>query len=340
MSGTRADPIALAALRRATVATLLVLLAALAGATTQVLPWALDPSIPWIALAPFARSLFEVALEAAILTGWSVGWALAAARLVSRGEANVLASLGEAPWQTLRRLAPQGALFVVLLAATSTALGRDAAAPGRIVRALVKDGRSACSDAMDRATPRTLAVPFVGATWLCGPGGPRLVGKAPLGNLVFSAADARVTDDLRRIDLDDARLMLPGAPGGSFALRLHVGALRLGGLAPLAQASALPPALRALIMVLAGAGASSAAVLCLLVRRRPRGGSVAAAVVGVSGPLAALVMLRGLERRVPEVASGGWLLAFVLVPVVSVVAVFVVVAVVGVLPTRSRSATK
>jgi len=80
-------------------------------------------------LAPFARSLLAVAVEAAVLTGWPVGWALAAARLVERGEAGVLASLGEAPWQTVTRLLPQAALFVAILGFTSVALGRDAAAP-------------------------------------------------------------------------------------------------------------------------------------------------------------------------------------------------------------------
>jgi len=34
-----------------------------------------------------ARSLVAVAVEAALLTGWPVGWALATARLVERGEA-------------------------------------------------------------------------------------------------------------------------------------------------------------------------------------------------------------------------------------------------------------
>ena len=69
------DPIAPVALRGALVASLLVLLAALVGAAVRLLPWVLDPSIPWATLAPFARSLLAVAVEAAVLTGWPVGWA-------------------------------------------------------------------------------------------------------------------------------------------------------------------------------------------------------------------------------------------------------------------------
>src|SRR5205814_2713100 len=122
------------------------------------LPWVLDPTIPWSELAPFARSLGAVAVEAAILVGWPVGWAIASQRLVERGEARVLASLGEAPAQTVMRLAPQAAVFVALLAATSALLGRDAAAPGRVVGDLLARGHDACARTPN---PTTHGVPFV-----------------------------------------------------------------------------------------------------------------------------------------------------------------------------------
>jgi len=338
------DPIAPVALRGAALASFLVLVAALVGAAVRLLPWVLDPTIPWATLAPFARSLLAVAVEAAVLTGWPVGWALAGARLVERGEAGVLASLGEAPWQTVRRLLPQGALFVTILGITSLALGRDAAAPGRIVRALIDEGRLACTQAGDRDPPPTHAVPFVAATWVCSPGagGPRLVGRAPLGGVVFTATGARVSDDLRRIDLDDARLALPGGAKSEDRLtfRIHVGTLTLRGLAPWAQASSIPPALRAVVVTFSGLAAASAAVLALLKLRRRRVGSVAAVAIGASGPLAALGALRGLELRVPEVASAAWLSAFVLVPIAAVAAVVAASVVAGVLPVGRRSGTK
>jgi len=334
------DPIASAALRGALLATLLVLVAALVGAAVRLLPWVLDPTIPWAVLAPFARSLLAVAVEAAILTGWPVGWALAAARLVERGEAGVLASLGEAPTQTVSRLLPQAALFVAALGITSAVLGRDAAAPGRIVRALIDEGRSACVHEAGRRTPATHAVPFVAVTWLCTPGTPRLVGRAPLGGVVFTASGARVSDDLRRIDLDDARLALPSTSDEGLTFRLRVGTLTLRGLAPWAQASAVPPLLRATLVTLSGLVAASATVLALLTLRRHRIGTVAAVAIGASGPLAALGALRGLELRVPEVASGGWLLAFALVPMVAVLAVASASFVAAVLPVTRRSGTK
>lgn len=344
MTRTSPDPIAPVALRGALLASLLVLVAALIGAGVRLLPLALDPTIPWATLAPFARSLFAVAVEAAVLTGWPVGWALATTRLVERGEAGVLASLGEAPSQTLLRLGPQGALFVAMLAFTSLLLGRDAAAPGRIVRALIDEGRTACTQpSTDRDTPATHAVPFVAATWLCapGPGGPRLVGRAPLGGVVFTATGARVSDDLRRIDLDDARLALPTSKGeGSLTFRVHVGQLSLRGLAPWAQASSIPPALRAVIVTVSGVAAASAAVFALLRLRRRRVGSVAAVAIGASGPLAALGALRGLELRIPEVASKGWLFAFVMVPLAAVAAVVAASALAALLPVARRSGTK
>lgn len=336
------DPIAPVALRGALAASLLVLTAALVGAAVRLLPWVLDPSISWTTLAPFARSLLAVAVEAAVLVGWPVGWAVAAARLVERGEAGVLASVGERPAQTLLRLAPQAAVFAAVLGVTSLVLGRDAAAPGRIVGALLAEGRAACSKPSDDDRPATHAVPFVNATWLCAPTGARLVGRAPIGGVVFTATSAHVSDDLRRIDLEDARLALPpsGKGEGALTFRVHVGSLSLRGLAPWAQASSIPPVLRAIIVTFSGVVAASAAVLVLLELRRRRIGSVAAVAIGAAGPLAALGALRGLELRVPEVAPGAWLVAFVLVPLAAIAAVAAAAAVAALLPVARRSGTK
>ena len=344
MLGRSPDPIAPVALRGALVASLLVLVAALVGAAVRLLPWVLDPSISWATLGPFARSLVEVAVEAAILTGWPVGWALAASRLVERGEARVLASLGETPLQTVLRLVPQAFLFVTILGVTSIALGRDAAAPGRIVGALLAEGRAACGAPSDHEEPATHAVPFVAATWLCAPGGARLVGRAPLGGVVFTATNAHVSDDLRRIDLEDARLGLPMAGGskgeGALTLKVHVSTLTLRGLAPWAQASSIPPLLRAAVVTGSGLAAATTAVFALLKLRRRRVGTVAAVAVGAAGPLAALGAMRGLELRVPEVAPGGWLLAFVLVPIAAIAAVVAAAGFAALLPVARRTGTK
>jgi hypothetical protein len=314
----------------------LLLVAAFVGAAVRLLPWVLDPTIGWVMLAPFAKSLFAVAIEAAIVTGWGVGWALAAQRLVERGEARVLASLGEPPIRTILRLAPQAAMLSAILAFTSVALGRDAAAPGRVVDTLLASGHAACEGA---PSPDTRSVPFVSATWLCsGNGDAHLVGRSPLGGIVFTAANAHVSEDLRRIDLDDARLVLDqGAPPRA---SVHVRTLVLRGLAPWARASSLPPVLRAIVVMLAGLLGASAAVFALLRVRSRRIGGIAATAMGAAGPLAALGALRSLELRIPESDPGAWLVLFALVPLAAALAVAAVAFVVTLLPEARTTGTK
>jgi len=231
-----------------------------------------------------------------------------------------------------------------VLGVTSVALGRDAAAPGRIVGALLAEGRAACGEPGDHEKPATHAVPFVAATWLCAPDGARLVGRAPLGGVVFTATNAHVSDDLRRIDLENAQLGLPLAAGakgeGALTFKVRVGTLTLRGLAPWAHASSIPPLVRALVVTVSGLAAASAAVFALLKLRRRRVGTVAAVAVGAAGPLAALGAMRGLELRVPEVAPGAWLLAFVLVPMAAIVAVVAAAAFAALLPVARRTGTK
>ncbi|HEY5241342.1 MAG TPA: hypothetical protein VIJ22_07750, partial [Polyangiaceae bacterium] len=59
----------------------IALVGVVAGAV-RLMPWLLDPAVPWRVAAPFARGLAAVAFEAALLVGWPVGWALAACRFV------------------------------------------------------------------------------------------------------------------------------------------------------------------------------------------------------------------------------------------------------------------
>jgi hypothetical protein len=324
----RRDPIAPPAVVAVLGATGLILAAALVGATIRLLPWALDPSISWTTLAPFAKSLLAVAFEAALMTGWPVGWALATQRLVERGEARVLASLGESPLRTIARLLPQGLVFAAVLVLSSVVLGREAAAPGRVVNALLAEGRASC------APGATHGVPFVSVTWLCTKDMPRLVGRAPIGGVVFTAENARVSDDLRRIDLDKARLALPGTEGKASPskVRVRVDALVLRGLAPWARASSIPPVLRAAVVTGSALAAGCAAAAAILRTRRRRVGGVAAASIGAAGPLAALVALRALELRVPETAPGFWLILFGLVPLAALTAIFAVATLVTALP--------
>jgi hypothetical protein len=274
----------------------IALVGVLAGAV-RLTPWVLDPAVPWRVASPFARGLAAVALEAALLVGWPVGWALAACRFVESGEARVVLTLGECPARTAARLAPQGLALALALAAVALIYGNDASAPGHVVTELVAEARISCAQA---ATTTTYAIPFTDFTWLCAPGRPpRLVGNAPgsMRAAVLTASDARVAGDFRSLELDDARVLLPGET----PVAVHVKSLSLRGMAPWAKASTLPAWLRALLLGVTAWSAASLGTYTVL-RHRVRW-RVAAIVVGAAGPLAALGLLRLLERADARPAS-------------------------------------
>ncbi|WP_394822846.1 hypothetical protein [Pendulispora albinea] len=302
----------------------LALLGLGAGAV-RVLPWALDSTVPWAVVFPFARSVAMLALEAAFFLGWPLGWALAAQRFVSVGEARVFALLGETPARTTLRLVPSGVAFAAVLAVLSFAGGRDANAPGRVLSELVAEGRASCITA---TAPTAITVPFLRASWLCAPDrAPRLLAPSPVGNLVVNAGDAHIAEDLRRIDLDDARFVL-----GPTA-NVHVGSMQIRGLPAWGQSSKLPPWLRAILVVLS-AFEAAALIVFLLLSRRVRGRAVALAVAA-SGPLAALGSLRWLERTV-----GPSLLLFTLLPLATLTAILCTAWLAACLPRKRATASK
>lgn len=282
----------------------------LLGAVVRVLPWALDASVPWAVVLPFARSIVMVALEAALLLGWPIGWGMAAQRFVESGEARVFALLGESPARTATRVLPAGVALACALALASLVGGRDAGAPGRVLTELVAEGRASCAHV---DAPRSLTVPFLNATWLCVPGrAPRLVVPSPMGGLVVTASSARISGDFRRVELDDAFFGAGAAPGA----RVRVRAMSLVGLPPWSQSSILPPALRA-VLVSISAAASAWVAMTVILARKVRG-RVPAVVVSAVGPLLALASLRFIERR-----AEATLAPFMLVPLASIGAVVV-----------------
>jgi hypothetical protein len=306
-------PFARALLRGGLAGSGVLALVALGAGAIRVLPWLLEPDLPWAIAIPFARSVATLALEAAILVGWPVGWALAVAGLVERGEARVFATLGASPADLTRKLLPQAALFGAVLALLSLAGARDAAAPGRVLNEIVDRGGGACAEATH---PSTIAVPLIGATWLCNngaPGGLRVVAGSPPGlPLFFTARGARVAEDLRQVELDDAWMQ-------AGKTRLHVGLVALRGLPPLGRASTVPPASRALALSLAAALVALAAVWLGLTYGGGDDGEggargfpprLRAILTGAAGPLVALGLLRLAE------GTPGHLL--LLVPIASV----------------------
>jgi len=315
-------------LSAACLTTLFLLCAALLGAAIRVLPWVLDPQIPWRVAAPFVRSLLALAMEAAFITGWPIGWALAAHRLVERGEARLLLTLGERPARTAFSLWPYGLVFGLSLALVSFVGGRDAEAPGRVVNELIEEGRTACaSGKIDSST-----VPFANVTWLCSEP-PRLVGNAPGGigggNIFFTAENAEMSRDLRRIDLADARV---ATIGGS----LHVSTMVIRGLPPWAHASTLPSVWRALLLLASGIVASTlASYVILRVQLRRGWGRFFAIAIGATGPVASLAALRLIERIADEST-----IPYIFVPIAALISTALLGFLVSRLPVFGMAASK
>ena len=306
-------PITLSAVVFGLVSTAVLATIALSAAAVRVLPWALDPRMPWRVALPFARAVASVALEAAILVGWPVGWALAAFASCERGDARVLALLGERPARTTLRLAPSALVFGAVLAAASLAGGKDASEPGRVVAELLRAGKAACAREPAR---RAFDVPVIGASWFCvgvgvgvgetgvgktgvETGGPRVVGPAALGlatsgsgEALYTARDIDVSADARRVELDDAWL-------ATRAATLHVNRA-VFRLPPFVRASSLPAAWRALFLASSG-GLSAMLAIWFLLRLRPSTDDGAsswrlhAILLGAAGPVSALALLRVLE---------------------------------------------
>jgi hypothetical protein len=233
--------------------------------------------------------------------------------------------LGERPSATVGRLAPQGAAFAAALALVAGVYGRDAGAPGRVATELLAQARHACAAV---SAPQTFDIPFTNLTWLCVPGRmPRLVGSLagflPPSSVV-SAEAAEIAGDFRALHLRDARVLLEGPP----ALSVHVASLAVRGMPAWAQASILSPLARALL--LSSTGFLTAWLAAHSVLRRSIRAVAAVLLVGAAGPVAALGVMRLLERM------SAMPLAFFLVPPVAALCTLALGALMALTASRSR----
>lgn len=257
----------------------------LAGAV-RVLPLIADPALPWAVTAPFARSVAWLALEVAIFAGWAIGWSLAVANAVDRGEARVLSTLGRSPLQTATALWPQAIAMAIALGASSFFAARDAREPGRVLSAIIGSGRETC---LRVDSPQSLPVPFLDASWLCVPReAPRLFMKPPRPQgATLTATSIDVSADVRDVSLGDVNMAFGAG-------HLRAGEVRLRRLPPLVASASLLPWARS------GAVVSSALlvafgvtwlILGLHVRRR----IVAVGLAGLA-VAASFGVLRALDR--------------------------------------------
>lgn len=302
-----------------------VLAVALIAGGVRVLPVLLAPGVPLRFAPVLARGVVGVALETALFVAAPIAWALAASRLVERGEARALFAVGVRPLGIVASTLP-AALGIALAAGLAAASwGREATAPGRLVRDLLAEAREACRSA---SPPAATPVPLLEVSWVCLPGEPpRVVGAAPLGRAArgdearlrpaFTALALSVSDDLRSIEASDLELVLPAPEaaasiGAGGAVRLHATQAAIHGLSPIGRASNLSVVGRALLLgasAIAMAAVAAALVLALAIRSRAR-----ALALGVAGPSAALMAFSSLERS-PSTA-----LAYALVPIAGLAA--------------------
>jgi hypothetical protein len=276
-----------------------ILIVAMLAGLVRVLPWIVAPTIPMRVVVPFARALFAASLETTLLCAPPIGWALASAWLVDRGEARALFAIGQSPARIVATSLPVALAFAALAGVAALAWGTEAAAPGRLARSLVEQSKRSCAA---QPSPAINDVPFVGVTWLCfgrasQAGGPRLAGALPGASGAFTAADMTVSDDLRSLEFRDMRLLF----GEATAVRVHAAEARIQGLSPWGRASNVRPGMRALLLSFTGAALAllaSWSVLTGFIARR-----LASLLIGAAGPLAAVLVFSRLERTTHGVAS-------------------------------------
>jgi hypothetical protein len=270
------------------VSLVIVGLVILAG-TVRVLPWLVAPHVPFRVALPFARALFAVGLEATLLAAPPIGWAFCAAALVERGEARALFATGTSPAGIVRTTLVAAVGFAVLTALASLVAGTEAAAPGRLARALVIESKQSCGE--NAVSERSAYVPFVGLTWLCfSDAPPRLVGQLPTGGGSFSARDLSISDDLRSLELSDLRLMV----GEKGTVTVRAAEAHVRGLAPWGRGSNLSALQRALLLSLTGGAMallSAGVVLARSIAHR-----LFSLLIGGAGPVASLVVMSRLEQ--------------------------------------------
>jgi hypothetical protein len=291
----RGDPLEPAAHHVAILASSTIAIFSTVGGAVRLLPWLLDPAVPAAAAIPFARALISSALEASLLVGWPVGWALACLGAVERGEAVVVQSLGRSPWSTVTRFGRSAVMLAATLSACSFLCGADATAPGRVATDLIAEAGLACERwTTTGASGRVYAIPFTDLAWLCAPDrAPAIAGPVPgavASGAFVVARRARVGGDFRALELEEAHLILGRQP----QVAVRVSHVTVHGMTPWSHASNWPPVWRAAGLALtAWASASLAGYAALRFLVRSRGGAIA---LGALGPLVALWTLRNLER--------------------------------------------
>ncbi|MFO0755724.1 MAG: hypothetical protein U0359_04505 [Byssovorax sp.] len=311
---------------------------ALVAGALRILPLLVAPGVP-LALGPILfRGALGMALETALFVAPALGWSLTAARLVDRGEARALMALGVSPARLLVGSSPLLGSLGLAAGLAAALWGREAAAPGRAIGALLDEARAACAAA---PPPAAVPVPLTGISWICLPGEPpRAVGVMPIAGIegtespAFAAGSIALSDDLRAFSARELVLLVParshseahaGQGMGTIVNDGNIGEVRLSateatihGVPPLGRASNLRPLPRALLLAASSALlalVAGGAVLIWSIR-----GRALALALGLAGPACALMAFSTLEREAHG-ATG-----YALVPLAGLAGIGVVLA--------------
>ena len=220
-----------------------VLFVGIIAGAVRLLPLLVAPEVPARFVLPLARGVAGAALETALVLAPALGWAICSGRLVDRGEARALFAVGLSPLRITAGAWPSALLFALAAGLAAAAWGREAVAPGRLVRDLLAEARAACV-ARAAAQPSGAAavdVPVLGVSWVCFPGEPpRVVGPAPFGTAqgAVAATDIHASDDLRSLRMSEVSWVFSsGEP--PVEARIRVAEASVQGLSPLGRASNL-----------------------------------------------------------------------------------------------------
>jgi hypothetical protein len=266
-----------------------VLVAALAAGLVRLLPWLLAPEVPLEISAPFATALLAVATEATVLVALPVGFALAAATFVDRGEARGLLALGASPLRLSLGTLPVALGFAAVAFLTIASWDAERSEPGRFAAELLEEGRASCERADE---PRGALVPLVGVTWLCFPGrDPRVAAPLPRsrGQAWFTARALHPSHNLRAFELSDLRVLLKLDSKLVPRVRISAKNAVVSGLTPWGRAARLSALGRATL--LSATGAALALLAAWSVIRTGVAGRVGACAIGGAAAVTALWLL-------------------------------------------------
>jgi hypothetical protein len=269
--------------------------AAAFAALVRTMPLLLTAGSSLRAAWPFLRSLLLLALETSMLFALPMGAAFSVQAHLARGEARAFEALGFGPFDVLLRAKSAFLAFIIVFFSVSYFGGVAAKAPGFVLGQLVAEAELACLRETERSHAGVVVpVPLLQASWLCGEGEQTpayLVGKTPMSNGSSGAYRTRsltLSGDMQSLTFEDAQILVQH-------VSLSAKHITVRGLPVLAtiRAATMPAWLRAISFALVALSTAVIAFVTLWRARLSKG--VLPALVGATGPVVSLVLLRALD---------------------------------------------